>query len=130
MAYVRAVADVLRRAEAAEGDERVQILRRGLSLPVPAGLPEAEILRMELAATLGETLVERPHGSQVAYDLLAPMLPVERSLPMDRATARALIALGDAAVDLERDAVAAGSYARALRMMSLLRAELESELER
>lgn len=124
LAYVRAVADVLARAEASSGDERIQILRRGLSLPVPAGLAEAEILRLELAATLGETLLQRPEGAAVAHDLLAPMLPVERSLPMDRATARALVALGDASAKMGRDALAAGSYGRALRVMSLLRQEL------
>ena len=125
LAYVRAVADVLARAEAADSDERVALLRRGLSLPVPAGLAEAEILRLELAATLAETLMQRPTGAAVAHDVLAPMLAVERSLPMDRASARALVALGDASVKLGRDALAAGSYGRALRMMSLLRQELE-----
>ncbi|MBL4686306.1 MAG: hypothetical protein JKY37_17055 [Nannocystaceae bacterium] len=92
---------------------------------MPGGLGEAEILRLELAASLAETLLARPAGATVAHDLLAPMLKVERSLPMDRATARALIALGDASVRTGRDALAAGSYGRAIRVMSLLRQELE-----
>lgn len=125
LAYVRAVADVLATAEAAEGDERLAALRRGLALPVPADLGEAEILRLEMAATLGEALLERPQGAPVAVDVLSPMLHVERSLPMDRATARALVTLGDASVKTGRDALAAGSYARAIRVMSLLRQELE-----
>ena len=53
------------------------------------------------------------------------MLAPERSLPLDRATARALVVLGDAAISTGDDALAAGSYARAIRMMSLLRQELE-----
>jgi hypothetical protein len=58
-------------------------------------------------------------------DLLFPMLAPERSLPLDRASARALVVLGDAAAQLHDDALAAGSYARAIRVMSLLRQELE-----
>lgn len=125
LAYVRAVADVMAKADAAPSDdERISVLRRGLALPVPAGLGEAEILRLELAATLAETLLERPEGAQVAHDMLMPMLKTERSLPLDRASARALVALGDASVKTGRDALAAGSYARSLRMMSMLRQEL------
>lgn len=125
LAYVRAVADVMAKADAAPGeDERISMLRKGLALPVPAGLGEAEILRLELAATLAETLLERPEGAQVAHDMLMPMLKTERSLPLDRASARALVALGDASVKTGRDALAAGSYARSLRMMSMLRQEL------
>lgn len=125
LAYVRAVADVMAQADAARGDdERITILRKGLALPVPAGLGEAEILRLEMAATLAETLLQRPEGAQVAHDMLMPMLKTERSLPLDRASARALVALGDASVKTGRDALAAGSYARSIRMMSMLRQEL------
>ena len=124
LAYVRAVADVMAQAEGADAETRITILRKGLALPVPAGLGEAEILRLELAATLAETLLERPEGAQVAHDMLMPMLKTERSLPLDRASARALVALGDASVKTGRDALAAGSYARSIRMMSMLRQEL------
>jgi hypothetical protein len=124
LAYVEAVASVQTEAEAADGLVRVRVLQRGLSLPVPAGLPEAEILRLDLAATLGETMLQQPEGAAAVVDLLRPMVAVDRSLPLDRASARALVTLGDAAVRLEDDALAAGSYARAIEMMSLLRQEL------
>jgi hypothetical protein len=137
LAYLRAMAHVHERADGTEGEPRVQALREGLSLPVPAGLAEAEVVRLDLAARLGETLME-PAGSAgagsagagsagalAARDLLAPMLAVERSLPLDRATARALVVLGDAAVKTGDDALAAGSYARSIEIMSSLRQELE-----
>jgi hypothetical protein len=112
-------------AESLRGPARIRALQRGMALPVPAGLAEAEILRLDLAATLGEALLEQPDGAYVTIDLLRPMLDVEDSLPLDRASARALITLGDAAARVEDDALAAGSYARALRLMTLLRQELE-----
>jgi len=130
LAYIRAAADVLTQAEAATGDERIQVLRRGLALPVPANLGEAEILRLEMGTTLAETLLERPSGAPVARDLLMPMLAVERSLPLDRVTARALVTLGDATAKTGQDALAAGSYGRALRVMNRLREELVEEMER
>ncbi len=92
---------------------------------MPAGLAEAEILRLDLAARLGEELMSTDAGARSAPELLAPMLAVERSLPLDRAIARALVVLGDAAVKTGDDALAAGSYARSIEMMSLLRQELE-----
>ncbi len=131
LAYIEAVADVHRRADAVEGSRRAAVLREGLALPVPARLGEAEILRLELATRLAETLMagapgeDGRSGAGVARDLLEPMLAPERSLPLDRATARALVVLGDAAISTGDDALAAGSYARAIRMMSLLRQELE-----
>jgi len=125
LAYLRAVADVHGRADALRGEPRVRALRQGLSLPVPAGLSEAEIVRLDLAARLGEELVVTPEGALAARDLLAPMLSVERSLPLDRASARALVVLGDAAARTGDDALAAGSYARSIELMSLLRQELE-----
>jgi hypothetical protein len=125
LAYLRAVADVHGRADALRGEPRVRVLRQGLSLPVPAGLPEAEIVRLDLAARLCEELVVTPEGAVAARELLAPMLSVERSLPLDRASARALVVLGDAAAKTGDDALAAGSYARSIELMSLLRQELE-----
>ena len=125
LAYLRAMADVHARADGLRGEPRVHALREGLSLPVPAGLAEAEIVRLDLAARLGEELMTTPEGTLAARDLLAPMLTVERSLPLDRATARALVVLGDAAAKTGDDAVAAGSYARSIEVMSLLRQELE-----
>lgn len=125
LVYLRAVADVHARADQLTGEARVQALRSGLGLPVPAGLAEAEIVRLDLAARLGEELMSTPHGAAAARELLAPMLEVKRSLPLDRATARALVVLGDAAVQTGDDALAAGSYARSIEVMSLLRQELE-----
>jgi hypothetical protein len=128
LAYIQAVADVHARAEGVSGAQRISVLRQGLALPVPAGLGEAEILRLELATRVAEALMETPQGSAVARDLLVPMLEPKRSLPLDRATARALIALGDLAAESGDDALAMGSYARAIRVMSLLREELGQEL--
>lgn len=126
LAYLEAVADAHARADAEDRpDRRIAALRDALAIPVPAGLPESEPLRLELAARLCETLAEQPGGLPVALDLLAPMLDPERSLPVDRASARALVVLGDVAVQAGDDALAAGSYMRAIRVMSLLRQELE-----
>lgn len=129
LAYIEAVARIHGDADAAAtGDDAgrmIAALRRGLALPVPAKLAEAEVLRLELAARLAESLAQRPEGVAVALDILEPMLATERSLPRDRATARALVTLGDLAVAAEDDALAAGSYARAIRVMSSLRKELE-----
>jgi len=126
LAYLEAIADAHARADAAaDAEDRAAALRQGLAQPLPADLPEAEPLRLELAARLCETLAEQPSGVPVALDLLAPMLDPERSLPVDRASARALVVLGDLAVEAGDDALAAGSYMRAIRVMSLLRQELE-----
>lgn len=127
LAYLRSIASVHADADEREGEDRIRTLRRGLSMPVPAGLPEAEVMRLDLAARLGETLLadEAGRGARAARNLLQPMLTTERSLPLDRATARALVVLGDAAVQTGDDALAAGSYARSIEMMSLMRQELE-----
>jgi hypothetical protein len=125
LAYLDAVARAHERADAQDRAGRIEVLRAALAMPVPAGLGEAEALRLELAARLGETLAETPEGVVAARDLLAPMLPTARSLPVDRATARALVVLGDAALGTGDDALAAGSYMRAIRVMSMLREELE-----
>lgn len=126
LAYLEAVADAHARADEADGaDDRAAALRQALALPVPASLPESEPLRLEVAARLCETLAEQPGGVPVAIDILAPMLDPERSLPVDRASARALVVLGDLAVQSGDDALAAGSYMRAIKVMSLLRQELE-----
>jgi hypothetical protein len=125
LAYLEAIAGVHREADRRSGAARTQALESGLSIPVPGDLPEAEVLRLELATRLAETTMERPGGEKVACDLLQPMLAPQRSLPLDRATARALVVLGDAAAKAGDDALAAGSYARAIGVMSMLRQELE-----
>ncbi len=125
LAYLQAVSDLHARADAVQGELRIRVLRQGLAVPVPAGLGEAELLRLDLAARLAEELLARPQGARAARDLLTPMLTPDRSLPLDRASARALIVLGDAAVETGDDALAAGSYWRSIQVMSLLRQELE-----
>lgn len=124
LAYVRAVAEAHKRAdEASDRNAEVQALKDGLAIEAPASLGEAEILRLELAARLGETLL--PDRAREAREVLAPMLSPDRSLPIDRASAQALGTLGDAALAEGDDALAAGSYARAIRMMNMLREELK-----
>ena len=126
LAYVEGVAKLHAEADLASDPSQVAaIMRRGLAMPVPKGLDEAQILRLEMAARLGEALSARDEGAQVVRDLLAPMLAPERSLPLDAITARALVVFGDAAVALDDHALAVGSYARAIRLMSMLRQELE-----
>ena len=132
LAYIRAVAAIHAEADApadapadADGSaQRVAALQRGLALPVPEGLPEAEILRLGLATRLASAWIEGGEA-QRAQDLLAPMLAPSRSVPLDRASAEALVLLGDAATRTGDDALAAGSYGRSIRMMSILRQELE-----
>lgn len=124
LAYLREMADVHARADAAADEAAaIEILRAGLASPAPTDLGEAEIVRLELAARLGETLL--PERAREARELLTEMLPPDRSLPLDRASAHALVVLGDAAFGEGDDALAVGSYARAIRMMSLLRQELK-----
>ncbi|MBX7084593.1 MAG: hypothetical protein K1X88_35635 [Nannocystaceae bacterium] len=126
LAYIEAIAAAHADADAyTDAEHRASALRRGLAVPVPAGMAEAEVLQLELAARLAETLATHPDGVPVAIDLLEPMLAPERSLPLDRASARALVTLGDLAVASGDDALAAGSYFRAIRVMSSLRQELE-----
>jgi len=124
LAYVEFVADVHERADLAEDlDVQAEILADGLDRAPPEGVAEGEVLQLELGARLCETHLER--GSpQAARDALVDMLDPQRSLPLDRASAHALTALGDAAKASDDDALAAGSYARAVRMMSLLADDL------
>jgi hypothetical protein len=124
LAYLRAVAAIQQEADGQQGPAAVVTLQQGLELDVPAGLPEAEILRLELASRIAGLLIESDAAAD-AKDLLAPMLEPSRSVPLDRASAEALIMLGDAATRTGDDALAAGTYARSIRMMSILRQELE-----
>ncbi len=125
IAYVRAVTDVYDRADAARTDvARIAALRGGLALPVPAGFGEGDVLRLELATALCETLAGQPEGLPAALDVLEPMLRPTKSLPLDRVTARALVTFGNTARDAGDDARAVASYARGIRIMSMLRQEL------
>ena len=128
LAYIQAVAAIHRDADGlAQADARIAALQRGLALEVPSGLPEAEILRLELAARIAASWLEQADAASAAQAqaLLKPMLAPGRSLPLDRASAEALVLLGDAATRTGDDALAAGTYARSIRMMSILRQELE-----
>ncbi len=125
LAYIQAVAAIHREADGQSGEAQVATLQRGLDLDVPAGLPEAEILRLELASRIAITWLETPEGAAKAKGLLAPMLVPSRSVPLDRSSAEALVLLGDAASRTGDDALAAGTYARSIRMMRILREELE-----
>jgi hypothetical protein len=125
IAYVTSVAAAHDRADAASSDAaRTRALREGLALPVPADLMEADVLRLELGTALCETLARQPQGIPAALGVLAPMLRPTKSLPLDRVTARALVTLGDTARDSGDDALAVASYARSIRIMSMLREEL------
>lgn len=124
LAYMRAVAAIHREADGQAAQQQVATLRKGLALEVPSDLPEAEILRLALASRIAALLIESDAAAD-AKDLLAPMLDPSRSVPLDRASAEALIMLGDAATRTGDDALAAGTYARSIRMMSILRQEIE-----
>jgi hypothetical protein len=126
VAYLRQLAgthEAVRRA-AGTSARQVELLRGALAIPPPSGLAEAEIARLELLAELGEHLLLGAGSPAEAIHLLAPELSA-RSLPLDRVSARALVVLGDAAKRTGDDALAATSYARAIRVMSMLRQELE-----
>jgi len=124
LAYIQAVAASHREADSQQGDARMATLERGLDLAVPTGLPEAEILRLELASRIASEWIERGKADK-ARALLVPMLDPGRSVPLDRSSAEALVLLGDAATRTGDDALAAGTYARSIRMMSILRQEIE-----
>jgi len=124
LAYIQAVAAAHREADAQQGDTRMATLQRGLDLAVPSGLPEAEILRLELASRIASEWIDRGDADK-ARTLLVPMLDPARSVPLDRSSAEALVLLGDAATRTGDDALAAGTYARSIRMMSILRQEIE-----
>lgn len=124
LSYIQAVAAAHREADAQQGDARMAALKRGLDLAAPSSLPEAEILRLELASRMASEWIERDQADK-ARALLVPMLDPARSVPLDRSSAEALVLLGDAATRTGDDALAAGTYARSIRMMSILRQEIE-----
>ncbi|MGH1346834.1 MAG: hypothetical protein ACRBN8_35025 [Nannocystales bacterium] len=124
LAYIQAVAAAHREADTQQGDARMAALEAALDLPVPSGLPEAEILRLEVASRIASEWIDRGSADK-ARALLVPMLEPARSVPLDRSSAEALVLLGDAATRTGDDALAAGSYARSIRMMSILRQEIE-----
>jgi hypothetical protein len=108
-------------------------MREALARPRPQPLIAADLARLELAARLCETVrgdASAPAlAARAGVALLQPMLAPSATLPADPVVARALVELGDAASQAGDAALAAGSYARAIAVMSALRARLEADLE-
>jgi tetratricopeptide (TPR) repeat protein len=126
LAYVQAIAEAHRQADrSSESAATLALLMTALERTPPAGDGTAELLHFELLARTGELLLAQ-HDPERASQLLAPHLGTERSLPIDRASARCLVALGDAATQTGDHAQAMSSYARALEMLTLLLEEVES----
>lgn len=130
--YIETVAEAHAEADAkiAAGDSgaaRAE-LRRQLSQPRPDGVAEAEALQLDLAARLAQLELEAGDAEAARQSLEPRLMPTSRSLPLDPVTARALVTLGDAARAGGDDALAAGSYARALKIMSMESAELGEDV--
>lgn len=126
VAYLEALASAHAEADAlVEEDHRaaLAILRSAWELETPDE-DVARVNHLELSARMAEIMLQDEGGAVDAVALLRPMLDPQNTLPRDRSSARALVALGDAATAIEDDALAAGSYARAVRVMSALRKEM------
>jgi hypothetical protein len=124
LAYVQAIAHAHQQADA-DPANAAAILLAAIERPPPAGDGPAERLHYELLARTSELLLAQGQDIKV-LKLLAPRLDPEISLPVDRGTARCLVALGDAAAQSGDHALAMGSYARALEVLTLLLEEVES----
>lgn len=125
LAYVQAVAEAHKHADAlTDRQARIDRLLLALELEPPAGDGTAELLRFELLARTSELMLEAGEAER-ALALLEPQLATSASLPIDRASARCLVSLGDAAAQTGDHALAMGSYARALELLSLLLEEVE-----
>ena len=125
LAYVRAVAKAHRQADQASTQaEALEILAAALERAPPQRDGVAELVHLGVLARTAELSLEQG-APQRALALLAPRLEPEISLPIDRASARCLIALGDAAARRGDHVLAMGSYARALEMLSLLMDEVD-----
>jgi tetratricopeptide (TPR) repeat protein len=123
--YVRAVVDAHRDADSLDDRQaRVDRLLAALEQQPPAQDGTAELLHYELLARTAELLLEAGEAER-ALALLEPRLSTSVSLPLDRASARCLVDLGDAAAQTGDHALAMGSYARALELLSLLLEEIE-----
>lgn len=121
VAAAHAEADALLPGRPADALER---LRAVWTETAPAQ-DAARVTHLELSARMGELMMKNEGGAVDAVALLRPLLSPESELPRDRCSARALVALGDAATAIDDDALAAGSYARAVRVMSALRKEMK-----
>ncbi|PRQ06635.1 hypothetical protein [Enhygromyxa salina] len=124
--YVQAVAEAHRQADrASERQAAVEILMTAVERVPPAGDGTAELLHYELLARTAELLVTE-RDPERALQLLGPHLAPARSLPIDRGSARCLVAQGDAAAQTGDHALAMSSYARALELLTLLLEEVET----
>jgi tetratricopeptide (TPR) repeat protein len=125
LAYVQAMVAAHRDADAlSDRQARIDRLLVALELPRPTADGTAELLHYELLARTGELMLEAGEAER-ALALLEPQLATSVSLPIDRASARCLVGLGDAAAQTGDHALAMGSYARALELLSLLLEEVE-----
>jgi hypothetical protein len=124
--YLRRVSMAHAEADALLEDDRagaLDHLRIAWEL-TPSDEGIGRVTHLELSARMAEIMLLDEGGAVDAVALLRPMLAAEIALPKDRSSARALVALGDAAAGIDDDALAAGSYARAVRVMSALRKEM------
>jgi len=87
----------------------------------------AEVVQLDLAARVAELLLEAERARE-AVMVIEPLVEPERSLPRDRASARAMVVLGDAARAEGDHVLAVGSYARALELMSRLARDRATEV--
>lgn len=125
LAYAQAVVDAHQQADAlTDRQARIDRLLLALELALPAGDGTAELLRYQLLARTAELMLDGKEAER-ALALLEPQLATSVSLPIDRAAARCLVALGDAAAQTGDHALAMSSYARALELLSLLLEEVE-----
>jgi hypothetical protein len=125
LAYVQAIADAHHRADQlSDPAAQIATLQTAIAKPWPTGDATAELLHYETLARIAELWLARGNADQVVV-LLRPRLDPEISLPIDRASARCLVALGDAAAQTGDHVLAMGSYARALEMLQLLLEEVE-----
>lgn len=123
--YVQGVAHAHKQADdIADPGERIAVLLAALEQQPPANDGTGELLHYELLARAAELMLE-VGDAEAVLALLEPRLETSVSLPIDRASARCLVALGDAAAQTGDHALAMGSYARALEMLSLLLEEVE-----
>ena len=123
LAYVEAAARTHEQADAA-ADGGIEVLLAAVELERPNGDGIAEQVHYELLARSAELLVAQGEGER-ALELLTQRLAPTLSLPVDRAAARCLVSLGDAAGQTGDLSLAMGSYARALDMLTLLLEEME-----
>ncbi|KIG17448.1 hypothetical protein DB30_03149 [Enhygromyxa salina] len=123
--YVQAIAQAHSQADRSEHQAALKILMTALERTPPAGDGTAELLHYELLARTSELMLTE-RDPERALRLLGPHLAPERSLPIDRGSARCLVALGDAAAQTGDHALAMSSYARALELLTLLLEEVET----